>query len=65
MNRRCPAARSQVRGDAFLARVMDNGDDFERQDFDVAEVSSDAAWVKEAAAQNAEKRQQVSGLFIL
>jgi hypothetical protein len=49
----------QVKGDAFLARVFDNGDDFERQDFDISEVSSDSPWVKQAAAQNAQRRQQV------
>ena len=29
---------AQVKGDAFLARVMDNGDDFERLDLDLSEV---------------------------
>lgn len=46
----------EVRGDAFLARVFDNGDDFERRDFLVAEVSSDAQWVRDAAAQHARQR---------
>ena len=45
-----------VKGDAFLARVFDNDDDFRRLDFSLEEVSSGAAWVKEAAMQ-AEKRR--------
>ena len=31
-----------VSGDAFLARVFDNEDDFKRMDFALSEVSSDA-----------------------
>ena len=50
---------SQVKGDAFLARVFDNGDDFERLDLNLSEVTSDAQWVKDAAAQNAQRREQV------
>lgn len=46
----------QVKGDAFLARVMDNGDDFQRLDLNVAEVSSSAPWVRQAYAQNERKR---------
>ncbi|KAG1678590.1 hypothetical protein FOA52_012597 [Chlamydomonas sp. UWO 241] len=42
--------RLEVRGDAFLARVFDNEDDFKRLDLGLAEVSSSAAWVKQAAA---------------
>ncbi len=64
----------QVQGDAFLARVFDNEDDFERLDFTLKEVTSSAPWVKEAAAQNEAKRKgdqadtilqrmQVSGQF--
>ena len=45
----------QVQGDAFLARVFDNEDDFERLDFTLREVASSAPWVKEAAAQNEAK----------
>ncbi len=47
----------QVQGDAFLARVFDNEDDFERLDFTLKEVTSSAPWVKEAAAQNEAKRK--------
>jgi hypothetical protein len=39
-------ATAQVHGDAFLARVFDNEDDFERLDFTLREVSSSAAWVR-------------------
>jgi hypothetical protein len=35
-----------VHGDAFLARVFDNEDEFERLDFTLPEVSSSAPWVK-------------------
>lgn len=41
----------QVKGDAFLARVMDSDKEFERQDFLLAEVSSSAPWVKAAEEQ--------------
>ena len=52
------AGASQVKGDAFLARVFDDGaDGFDRRDLTAAEVSSSAAWVKAAAAQNARKQQ--------
>ena len=45
----------QVRGDVFVARTFDNEDDFKRLDFTLSEVSSRAAWVKEARAQNERK----------
>ncbi len=50
----------QVRGDAFLARVLDDGEHFERRDLTVADVSSTADWVRAAAAQNARKRREES-----
>lgn len=56
-----PLCLPQVKGDAFLARVMDNGDDFDRLDLDLSEVSSSAAWVQQAQQQNERKRQQVGG----
>lgn len=46
-----------VKGDAFLARVFDNEDEFKRLDFPISDVSSGAAWVKEAARQ-AERRRE-------
>uniref|UniRef100_K3WL03 MYND-type domain-containing protein n=1 Tax=Globisporangium ultimum (strain ATCC 200006 / CBS 805.95 / DAOM BR144) TaxID=431595 RepID=K3WL03_GLOUD len=36
----------EVRGDAFIARVFDNDDDFERMDFRLSEVTMDADWIK-------------------
>ena len=36
----------QVKGDAFLARVFDDGEGFKRMDFRLPEVSSSAQWVK-------------------
>lgn len=56
---RIGAPPAQVKGDAFLARVMDNGDDFERLDLSLDEVSSGAPWVQQARQQNERKRQQV------
>ncbi|KAK9805705.1 hypothetical protein WJX73_000447 [Symbiochloris irregularis] len=53
----CCGKALEVNGDAFLARVFDNGDDFERRDFDLNDVSSTAAWVKQARAQNERKRR--------
>ena len=50
----------QVRGDAFLARVLDDGERFERRDLTVADVSSTADWVRAAAAQNERKRREES-----
>ena len=35
-----------MRGDAFLARVRDNEEEFQRLDFTLREVSSSSAWVK-------------------
>lgn len=40
----------QVRGDAFLARVLDDGDAFHRLDFGLADLSSSAPWVAAARA---------------
>ena len=37
---------TQVQGDAFVARVFDNEDDFRRLDFTLREVSSGAPWIK-------------------
>lgn len=61
----CCGKPLEVKGDAFLARVMDNGDDFDRLDLELGEVSSGAAWVKAAASQNERKRQQESGEALL
>ena len=48
-----------MKGDAFLARVFDDGQDgFERRDLTTAEVSSSAPWMAAAAAQNARKQRE-------
>lgn len=54
-----PPTPTQVKGDAFLARVRDDGDDFERLDLLLSEVSSAADWVQAARRQNERKRQSV------
>ena len=47
-----------VKGDAFLARVRDDGNDiFERLDMGLSDVSSSAAWVRQAEAQNRKKAE--------
>ncbi len=55
----------QVKGDAFIARVRDDGDNFERMDFLVSELSSDAPWVHKARNQNERKRREVSAHSIV
>lgn len=60
----CCGQPLDVRGDAFLARVLDDGEDFQRLDLDVGEVSSSATWVKAAAEQQA-KRKHTSGIDVL
>jgi hypothetical protein len=40
----------QVRGDAFLGRIFDNDDAFVRMDFQLAEVASNAPWVKQVGS---------------
>eukprot|EP00051_Salpingoeca_urceolata_P028019 m.484510 g.484510 ORF g.484510 m.484510 type:complete len:313 (-) comp23389_c0_seq1:395-1333(-) len=51
----------QVRGDAFVARFMDSEEEFQRHDMTLADVSSDAAWVKEAAVFNAQRPSGQAG----
>ena len=54
----CAGKQLEVKGDAFLARVRDDGNDvFERLDFSLPDVSSSAAWVKQAEAQNRKKAE--------
>lgn len=48
----------KVRGDAFLARIMDNEEDFKRYDFTLDEMSSAAKWVKDAKKYHDEKARQ-------
>jgi len=54
----CAGKQLDVKGDAFLARVRDDGNDvFERLDFVLSDVSSSARWVKQAEAQNRKKAE--------
>jgi hypothetical protein len=61
----CCGKPIDVRGDAFLARVLDNGDDFERMDLKLSEVSSGAEWVAAAKAQAARRAAAESGDQVL
>ncbi|GLC45807.1 hypothetical protein PLESTB_001153700 [Pleodorina starrii] len=54
----CCGRPTQIRGDAFLGRMFDNDDAFVRMDLRLSEVSSSAAWVREAAAQAARRMRQ-------
>ena len=47
---------TDILGDAFLARTWDDQEGFERQDFKITDLSSDAPWVKEAARLNANRQ---------
>jgi hypothetical protein len=50
--------RQGILGDAFVARARDDNDDlFERLDFTVAELSSDAPWMAGARRLNAKRTQ--------
>lgn len=42
------ARPTQVRGDVFLSRFFDDEDNFERKDFTLKDLSSDAAWFLQA-----------------
>lgn len=50
----CCGKALEVRGDAFISRIFDNEDDFQRLDFSMSEMSSSADWVKEARRRNEE-----------
>ena len=52
-------APTDIVGDAFIARILDDDDRFERHDFTLAEVSSGAPWVKRAFELNIKKKQNV------
>ncbi|KAG7673794.1 hypothetical protein Ndes2526B_g02735 [Nannochloris sp. 'desiccata'] len=55
----------EVKGDAFLARVLDDGDNFERRDLYLTEISSEAEWVKQAKNQAAKRREADSSAEVL
>ena len=44
-----------LRGDAFVAKLWDDQEGFVRHDFTLADCASDAAWVVEAQARNANR----------
>ena len=46
---------TEVRGDAFVAKVWDDQDGFVRHDLCVSDLASDAPWVVEAKARNASR----------
>jgi len=46
---------TEVRGDAFVAKVWDDQDGFVRHDLQVSDLASDAAWVLEARQRNASR----------
>ena len=46
---------TEVRGDAFVAKLWDDQEGFVRHDFTLADCASDAAWVVEAQARNANR----------
>lgn len=54
-----------VKGDAFLARVLDDGENFDRLDLTLSEISSDADWVKAANRQASKRRLEMSNVEIL
>ena len=46
---------TDVVGDAFIARAWDDQDGFERRDFTISDISSDAPWVREAYQMNSQR----------
>lgn len=50
--------RLQVSGDVFIGRYFDNEEDFKRLDFTASELSSSAAWIKEARTQIMRRSQR-------
>eukprot|EP00210_Caulerpa_lentillifera_P002757 g2636.t1 len=54
----CGLLTEFILGDAFLARVKENDDDFKRMDLLTSEVSSTAKWVKQAKKHNQKKMNQ-------
>ena len=52
----------EVHGDAFIGRVVDCDEKFERLDFTLSEVDSGAAWIPLAQARNAQRRENAAKL---
>jgi tetratricopeptide (TPR) repeat protein len=55
----------EVKGDAFLARVLDDGDNFERRDLCLNEISSEAEWVEKAKKQAKKRRESDSSAEVM
>jgi hypothetical protein len=55
-------APTDIVGDAFLARILDDDDRFERHDFTLSEVSSSAPWVKRAFQLHLSKKQNIGNV---
>lgn len=52
---------TQVHGDAFFGRVLDDGRDlFERQDFTLQDLQGDAPWVRQAHKFNTSQQESVN-----
>ena len=49
----------RVMGDAFIARIFDDDNDFKRLDFTIDECSSDAAWMKRAKSLALEREASI------
>lgn len=57
----CTRTPREVRGDAFVGRLVDDGADrFERLSFSLSELDSSATWVKEAQRLHADRANQLS-----
>jgi hypothetical protein len=59
---RLAGVETDIHGDAFIGRTVDDGDCFERHSFSLAECSSSAKWFEEARASNARREKHSSGL---
>lgn len=53
---------TDIRGDAFMGRVIDDGERFERRDFSKSECNSDAEWFQAARDSAARRRNNQGGL---
>lgn len=60
----CGSADQQFRGDCFVSRYFDDDEAWLRRDFTLADCSSDAAWVVEAA-RGAAQRKSPAGMASL
>jgi RNA polymerase II-associated protein 3 len=61
----CCGKPIEVKGDAFLARVLDDGDNFERRNLFLNEISSESEWVQQAKIQAARRREADSSAEVM